>query len=392
MAVTSLQERKVEARRATAAHVWRLLSSIIAIAASLLSVACDSVPPAAPDSAWSVRGTGKGHGIIVGDTAFVILESHELVAYVLPSTRPLWRRSTGSGALGAFFWGSNVVAAGEVVALVDDDQVVAFRRRDGVSTWTYRPSPAGSSIGFSLAADSTHILVEGRGSNAVLLSAATGEIVWRAQPTMEFSTAAVYSATIDQGQIFVCAEGVSPRDGWVAAFDRRTGIQQWAHRLVGDSPGQNARCWNRPAVLGERVIIAPETGRVIAYDRRTGRELWRTTPLVPLQGPQGDLMLVLQTDGGVTVSSGYRMLVALDTATGRERWRRDLTNGPTILPVGASLGDQSAHVAFGDLIFAQTRDGATRVLTGIGARGVFADVRKRRYLVTTQHGHFIATP
>jgi outer membrane protein assembly factor BamB len=103
--------------------------------------------------------------------------------------------------------------------------------------------------------------------------------------------------------------------GGLFAVDAVTGKARWAYRAV--LPTGTASVSTAPAVAGSLVIApfwAPHPGAVIAISITTGKEVWRGPD--PEQGAgvavDGDLAYIL-TKGG--------FLFALETATGRERWK-----------------------------------------------------------------------
>lgn len=118
------------------------------------------------------------------------------------------------------------------------------------------------------------------------------------------------------------------------ALDAQTGTEVWR---VGAPPGQG---FFGPAV-GKGTVYVPGTdGQVLALDTATGQERWRFAT--------GDLIDAAPAlvDDTLYVAGQDRTLYALDTATGEERWRFDLVGpvsfGPTlsggVLYVGTTFG------------------------------------------------------
>lgn len=105
--------------------------------------------------------------------------------------------------------------------------------------------------------------------------------------------------------------------GGLFAVDAITGKARWIYRAV--LPRGTASVSTPPAVAGSLVIApfwAPHPGAVIAVSLSTGKEVWRGP--VPEQGAgvavNGDLAYILAKGGS---------LFALETATGRERWKAE---------------------------------------------------------------------
>lgn len=116
----------------------------------------------------------------------------------------------------------------------------------------------------------------------------------------------------------------------VAALDARTGKELWRSlgRIPADFPrGTGIFEVNRGvAVLDDKVFIATLDTKVRALNARTGKVLWETTvgdyrtavtfTSAPLAA---NGLVVIGTSGGDFPTRGY--IVALDAASGKERWR-----------------------------------------------------------------------
>jgi polyvinyl alcohol dehydrogenase (cytochrome) len=118
--------------------------------------------------------------------------------------------------------------------------------------------------------------------------------------------------------------------GTVHAVDVRSGAVRWVTHLAG--PQYLAQINSSPAIAGNRVFVSTGTGHVVALDRATGRQRWST--LVD-DAPETDLFSS-PTVVGSTVVIGvssvqvalrlspytfHGSVVALDTRSGRIRWR-----------------------------------------------------------------------
>lgn len=96
----------------------------------------------------------------------------------------------------------------------------------------------------------------------------------------------------------------------------------------------------RPAIAGERVIVADREGQITAYALADGRKLWRVQRELPLAGGIGVLgdAILLGTLKGEVLS--------LAAADGAERWRVQVSSEVIAPPRGE-----------GDLVMVQTVDG-----------------------------------
>lgn len=107
------------------------------------------------------------------------------------------------------------------------------------------------------------------------------------------------------------------------AFDAATGEPRWAfHPAVGYAPG-----YFIGDVAGTRLFTGSGSGHLYAIDTATGREVWRTE----VERMTDDALVTVYepVTNGTLVVAGYTVytpkdqggLVAVDAATGRERWR-----------------------------------------------------------------------
>jgi outer membrane protein assembly factor BamB len=130
------------------------------------------------------------------------------------------------------------------------------------------------------------------------------------------------------GRVF-CTAMVGPRRFAVFCFDASSGRQLWRQELdTGELPAitpPNSHASSTPACDGQRVFVYFSTIGLLAFDADDGREVWRHPLPVPAYlldwGAAGspivwrDLVIFNQDDD----LSAY--LLAVDAATGEERWR-----------------------------------------------------------------------
>lgn len=127
------------------------------------------------------------------------------------------------------------------------------------------------------------------------------------------------------------ALAAAPRLVWSADIGRADGRK---HRITAD-----------PVVSGGRIFTVDSRAQVMAHDT-AGRRLW-TADLTPPGDRADDASGAGLAVSGSTlfVSTGFGGLVALDAATGRERWTQDLDATASGAPTVA-----------GDLVYVVTRD------------------------------------
>lgn len=142
-----------------------------------------------------------------------------------------------------------------------------------------------------------------------------------------------------------------PTEEGLAAFDRATGARRWEAPI-----GERA---NTPVLAGAVAVVSTWEGSLVGVDLARGTEAWR----FPLPGPSlgaaaGGADVVVATWSSAD-GRGAGM-VAVDPATGRERWAVDLppggVSGPgLVVPAGggpplavAVAGDLGAHAVATD--------------------------------------------
>jgi outer membrane protein assembly factor BamB len=153
-------------------------------------------------------------------------------------------------------------------------------------------------------------------------------------------------------------------NGWLYAFDAQTGERMWAAGGFGQMESTGA-------IAGDVIIAGGYAKRVQALDRRNGNVLWsfntrhvvQASPLIvdaqvyiatdhfayALDLETGQLKWEAATgdedafmggpayEEGAVYTTGGRLLLALDSATGKERWRAERDTPFTALAVANQL-------------------------------------------------------
>lgn len=162
-------------------------------------------------------------------------------------------------------------------------------------------------------------------------------------------------------------DGQSPGPVWPASLQDPALTLAWRVELGPSYSG--------PIVSGERVFVTEMVDaareQVRALDRATGRELWRVAWDGALSVPffakaNGDWIRATPAcDGPTLYVAGMRdVLVALDAATGQERWRVDFVERfKTPLP---AFGFVSSPLVDGEHLYVQAAAGVVKLDRGTG--------------------------
>ncbi len=169
----------------------------------------------------------------------------------------------------------------------------------------------------------------------VSLWESNGTVAWRHQTgSVHYS-----SPSFQDGTVYVGIMGTynttsqvtfKPPYG-VLALDSTTGAEKWFFSTAGSVAAS-------PAIAGYDLLVPAKDGNVYALNRSSGQEVWRAAVDAGVSSPAvyGDTAFV----GGGSFGAGGRV-VALDVATGAERWSFT-PNGP----VQSSLTYASGKILF----------------------------------------------
>jgi outer membrane protein assembly factor BamB len=128
--------------------------------------------------------------------------------------------------------------------------------------------------------------------------------------------------------------------------------------------------YSGPIVLADRVIVTEtpdaKTEAVRALDRDTGKELWKAQwpggqDVISEAKPRGEAIRATPASDGKSVYVGgmHDLLVCLDAADGKERWRIDFVNEYKGRP--PDMGMASSPQIDGDAVYTLAAGGVVRV-------------------------------
>ena len=221
------------------------------------------------------------------------------------SGRQRWRAATGGRVRS-----SPAVAEGRVYVGSADGCVYAFDLATGARRWRYETEGThleSAKFGFdrrtvqsSPAVASGTVFVGGRDGFLYALGADSGTLRWRFDHKVSWVNT---SPAVRDGIVYAGSS-----DGqFVQALDAATGRELWRTKT--------GVTWSSPAVAGDMIYAGDGAGFVSALDRTTGRLRWRFrtgSQVFSSPVPDGDLVLVGSTDGGV-----YALRTTADPAVKR---------------------------------------------------------------------------
>ena len=141
------------------------------------------------------------------------------------------------------------------------------------------------------------------------LNAETGGVTWR----KSLNRCAAASPTIGRGVVYqsymhrvVCAQGQPGADGFVVAWDAKTGRERWRYKTA---PVESS-----PLLRGKRLYVGSWDHGVHAINAKTGRRIWR------FQADNEVNTSAAYWRGRIFIGSDSGTLYALSAKTGKQLW------------------------------------------------------------------------
>jgi outer membrane protein assembly factor BamB len=163
----------------------------------------------------------------------------------------------------------------------------------------------------------------------------------------------VWSVVHDADGARVCTDGdrVYLRADDLLALDSADGSLLWRRSPDGEQTRSPRMAGNGSPVVAEGSLLRSDDGSLMALDPATGDERWRVAfddvPTVPAAA-DGLVVVVTQWDASpdfIPEPMPSGTVHALDADTGTVRWETDLDGGPVGAP---AVGDGRVHVAHAD--------------------------------------------
>lgn len=253
-------------------------------------------------------------------------------------TRPAlaWRVSAVSGARGdARITSGPIAVGGRIFAMGSAADVSAHDASSGARIWSASVAPEGENpsdgFGGGLAAADGRIIATTGFGEALALSAATGEVLWRRNLGAPVRAA----PAVDGGLVVVVT-----RDNTGFGLDAATGDLRW--RAAGATGGAGYLGGASPAISGPLAVLPFASGEIVGVRAVDGRRVWsdalrggrRGSAMTEIADVSGDPVMA-----GVAVfaSNQAGFMLALDGRNGARGWTRDIGSTSPVWVAGATL-------------------------------------------------------
>lgn len=282
---------------------------------------------------WRAPGEGHGRPAVASGTVYFLSTRHEVRAYDARTGGLRWASATGEP--GEVTSGSRVVVS-DTVIVAGDYNLVAFDANSGDVRWRFAPA-LGYGPGIYLGDATPETVYAGSPAGRLYaIASATGEVRWSSAVARDAVTT-VFAPAVDGGGVAAAYTTFkAPNVGGVAFFDPLTGRERWrtAFPKAAD-PLLGTGAAGGPLLVNDLVIAAAGNGVVYAFDRHDGSIRWRlpaVSGLPPvLRGPlplpeavEGADFRALTFAGGTLVAGSlHGRVTAYDIYTRRELWRYD---------------------------------------------------------------------
>lgn len=344
---------------------------------------------------WHVSGEGWGSPAADAATAYFLAKDHRVLAFEASTGVVRWQRPTGGPGITTS--GSTVRLSGSNV-IVGDYNVLAFDTATGALRWTFVPTDGHGPGSYLGAAVGGWVYTGSPAGRVYALNASDGALRWTSVVADDRRTV-VFEPSADEALV-VAGYGVStvPNTGGVIALEAKTGVERW--RSAFPKPGNLALGSNSAGnllLVDDLVVAATSYGAIYAFDRADGSIRWTISKLDGLPAdylisPDHDFRPLARTGRTLFAGSLTGYLVAYNLDTRREVWRYA---GPRYISVafGISSDDRLVYVPYlgGRLIALDIATGAERWRTSEAA-GAFSfplmPAGNRLYVASSASGFY----
>lgn len=227
-----------------------------------------------------------------------------------------WNASIGKGERRLSIRQAPAVAGGRVYTADVDGVLNAFEAESGSRVWQVETDLAlsgGPGIGEGT------LVVGSLDGDVIALNPQTGAERWRARVSSEV----IAAPAIGRGVAVVRA-----LDGRVFGFSITDGSRRWVFDRA--LPSLTLRGNAPPVISGNTVYLGYDSGEVVALALDTGSQQWLQQIAEPVGRTELDRMVdidgeLVVTTGELYAASFKDQVMAMDPATGRPLWTRDLS-------------------------------------------------------------------
>ncbi|PHS71148.1 MAG: outer membrane protein assembly factor BamB [Methylophaga sp.] len=316
----------------------------------------------------------------------------ELVEFV-PEYEPeiVWSVDTGDGAGNDYSDLSPWLQNNMIVAVDYEGEVSSFVAENGQHLWDVDldvPVVTGVGGGEGL------ILIGTQKGEVIALDETQGKLLWRTRLSSEVlappkATQGVVVARTSDGRI----TGLSVNDGKAL----------WSYQRA--VPLLSLRGASTPVLAEDKVITGYANGKLVALSVIDGKTVWERSIAVPRGRSELDRLVDIDSeaviaDGKVYVVAYHGQVAALDLASGRKIWSRDMSSRSG-LDVAAGdaiyVSDDSGFVwalqdGTGDALWRQTRLTRRNISAPViaGDYIIVGDFEGYAHWISRQDGRFVA--
>ena len=258
--------------------------------------------------------------------------------------KKLWSVGVGDGQAQGFFKIKPVIDGDLIYIASADGALVAINRHTGKKVWDVELDTALSG-GVGLYEDT--LLVGSSDGSVLKLSASDGSLVWSTRLSGEILAPPQANGKVVIAQTY---------DGKLQGLNFDTGEKIWV--FDSNVPVLTVRGTSTPILSNNAVYAGFANGRVAAFDANTGGISWEVR--VAISQGRSEIERIVDVDGTMVLAgkelyaASYQgSLVAIDVASGRKLWQRDVSSF-----AGVSQGFGNVYVTDEDgTVFAYYRNG-----------------------------------
>ncbi len=255
--------------------------------------------------------------------AYAYRDGLSISAVRLSDHRILWTaRSDETFDFG--FAPRGLTRCGSTVVFGSSSALYGVKPADGGRVWRWTPSKGGQ-LGYAAPTCAGSVVYFGTGRPMFIyaIDADTGVELWGASLALQVSSDGfVRTPRYSNGVVIGCTREFTRNfTGMIAGVDAETGARLWQHTWTAQPPTTDASCGGAVSADGGLAVGAADDGRIFGLDLRSGELRWTAPRVDGYTSSNSDERPIVIADGFVVAGSRSGVIVAVDLATGAERWR-----------------------------------------------------------------------